>query len=71
MWDYKSYFAIFPECFNVPLIGVSLDQSNQTEVNRFLASYTEYFKKESKMAVRDNIEYYNRLYADDVRRYYL
>ncbi|MGB5997475.1 MAG: GNAT family N-acetyltransferase, partial [Marinomonas sp.] len=54
--DYKSDFAILPEFFNAPLMGLSPDQSNQTEAIRFLASFTERFKTEmSQMAVSYNI----------------
>lgn len=54
--DYKSDFAIFPEFFNAPLMGLSPDQSNQTEAIRFLASFTDRFKNEmSQMAVSYNI----------------
>jgi len=54
--DYKSDFAIFPEFFNAPLMGLSPDQKNQTEAIRFLASFTERFKTEmSQLAVSYNI----------------
>ena len=54
--SYKSDFAVFPEFFNAPLMGLSPDQRNQTEAIRFLASYTEQFKNEmSQMAVSYNI----------------
>jgi len=54
--SYKSDFAVFPEFFNAPLMGLSPDQRNQTEAIRFLASYTEQFKSEmSQMAVSYNI----------------
>jgi predicted amidohydrolase len=54
--DYQSDFALFPEFFNAPLMGLSPDQRNQTEAIRFLASFTERFKTEmSKMAVSYNI----------------
>ncbi len=54
--DYKSDFAIFPEFFNAPLMGLSPDQKNQTEAIRFLASFTERFKTEmSTLAVSYNI----------------
>jgi len=54
--DYKSDFVLFPEFFNAPLIGLSPDQSNQTEAIRFLASFTERFKNEiSQLAVSYNI----------------
>ena len=54
--DYKSDFVLFPEFFNAPLIGLSPDQSNQTEAIRFLASFTERFINEmSQFAVSYNI----------------
>ncbi|WP_438970537.1 GNAT family N-acetyltransferase [Methylophaga sp.] len=54
--SYKSDFAVFPEFFNAPLMGLSPDQRNQTEAIRFLASYTEKFKNEmSQMALSYNI----------------
>lgn len=54
--SYKSDFALFPEFFNAPLMGLSPDQYNQTEAIRFLASYTEQFKNEmSQMALSYNI----------------
>lgn len=54
--NYKSDFAVFPEFFNAPLIGLSPDQNNQTEAIRFLASFTERFKNEiSQLAVSYNI----------------
>lgn len=54
--DYGSDFALFPEFFNAPLMGLSDDPKNQTEAIRFLASFTERFKQEmSQMAVSYNI----------------
>ncbi|WP_139101471.1 bifunctional GNAT family N-acetyltransferase/carbon-nitrogen hydrolase family protein [Marinomonas spartinae] len=54
--SYKSDFALFPEFFNAPLMGLSPDQTNQTEAVRFLASFTELFVTEmSQMAVSYNI----------------
>ena len=54
--DYKSDFVLFPEFFNAPLIGLSPDQSNQTEAIRFLASFTDRFINEmSQFAVSYNI----------------
>lgn len=54
--SYKSDFALFPEFFNAPLMGLSPDQRNQTEAIRFVAGFTELFKNEmSKMAVSYNI----------------
>ena len=54
--NYKSDFALFPEFFNAPLMGLCDDQSNQTEAIRFLAGYTERFKNEmSQMAISYNI----------------
>jgi predicted amidohydrolase len=54
--NYKSDFALFPEFFNAPLMGLSPDQRNQTEAIRFVAGFTERFKLEmSQMAVSYNI----------------
>ncbi|TGG96094.1 hydrolase [Natronospirillum operosum] len=53
--DYQSDFALFPEFFNAPLMGLT-DQSSQTDAVRFLASFTEQFRNEmSRMAVTYNI----------------
>lgn len=53
--DYQSDFALFPEFFNAPLMGLT-DQSSQTDAIRFLASFTEQFRTEmSRMAVSHNI----------------
>ncbi|RUO20245.1 carbon-nitrogen hydrolase family protein [Aliidiomarina haloalkalitolerans] len=53
--SYKSDFALFPEFFNAPLMGLT-DQTHQMEAIRFLASYTERFRKEmSNMAVSYNV----------------
>jgi len=53
--DYQSDFAVLPELFNTPLMGLT-DQSNQIEAIRFLAGFTERFKSEiSRMAVSCNI----------------
>ncbi|MEX1056201.1 MAG: carbon-nitrogen hydrolase family protein, partial [Natronospirillum sp.] len=55
MADYKSDFAVFPEFFNAPLMGLT-DQGNQTDAVRFLAGFTEQFRLEmSRMAVSYNI----------------
>ncbi|MEE2024918.1 MULTISPECIES: carbon-nitrogen hydrolase family protein [Alkalimonas] len=54
--DYKSDFALFPEFFNAPLMGLCDNKSNQTEAIRFLAGFTERFRQEmSNMAVSYNI----------------
>ncbi len=54
--SYKSDFALFPEFFNAPLMGLAPDQTNQTEAIRFLASFTERFVSEmSQLAVSYNI----------------
>ena len=54
--SYKSDFALFPEFFNAPLMGLAPDQTNQTEAIRFLASFTERFVAEmSQLAVSYNI----------------
>jgi len=53
--DYKSDFALFPEFFNAPLMGLT-DQMDQTRAIRYLAGYTEQFRDEmSEMAVSYNI----------------
>ncbi len=53
--DYKSDFAIFPEFFNAPLMGLT-DQVDQTRAVRFLAGFTEQFRDQmSDMAVSYNI----------------
>ncbi|WP_336366500.1 bifunctional GNAT family N-acetyltransferase/carbon-nitrogen hydrolase family protein [Marinobacter sp. C2H3] len=53
--DYKSDFALFPEFFNAPLMGLT-DQMDQTRAIRFLAGFTEQFRDEmSEMAVSYNI----------------
>lgn len=54
--SYQSDFALFPEFFNAPLMGLSPNQRNQHEAIRFLAGFTERFKLEiSKMALSYNI----------------
>ncbi|MDY7114952.1 bifunctional GNAT family N-acetyltransferase/carbon-nitrogen hydrolase family protein [Halomonas sp. SSL-5] len=56
--DYKSDFAVFPELFNAPLMGLQdrAAQQDQMAAIRFLASFTERFKTElSRMAVSCNI----------------
>ncbi|WP_341501294.1 bifunctional GNAT family N-acetyltransferase/carbon-nitrogen hydrolase family protein [Gallaecimonas sp. GXIMD4217] len=53
--DYQSDFAVFPEFFNAPLMGLT-DTSQPQEAIRFLAGFTEQFKHElSRMAVSYNI----------------
>ena len=53
--DYKSDFALFPEFFNAPLMGLT-DQMDQTRAIRFLAGFTEQFRNQmSEMAVSYNI----------------
>ncbi|WP_106477668.1 bifunctional GNAT family N-acetyltransferase/carbon-nitrogen hydrolase family protein [Phytohalomonas tamaricis] len=53
--DYQSDFAVFPELFNTPLMGLT-DQSDQVKAIHFLAGFTERFKTEiSRMAVSYNI----------------
>lgn len=53
--NYRSDFAVFPELFNAPLMGLT-DQSDQVAAIRFLATFTERFKQElSRMAVSYNI----------------
>lgn len=56
--DYKSDFAVFPELFNAPLMGLQdrAAQQDQLTAIRFLASFTDQFKTElSRMAVSYNI----------------
>lgn len=56
--DYQSDFAVFPELFNAPLMGLQdrAAQQDQLAAIRFLASFTERFKTElSRMAVAYNI----------------
>lgn len=53
--DYQSDFAVFPELFNAPLMGLT-DQSDQIEAIRFLGTFTERFISElTGMAVNYNI----------------
>ena len=53
--DYQSDFAVFPELFNAPLMGLT-DQSDQVAAIRYLATHTETFTTElSRMAVSYNI----------------
>ncbi|WP_447553511.1 GNAT family N-acetyltransferase [Vreelandella sp. EE22] len=56
--DYQSDFAVFPELFTTPLMGLQdrAAQQDQMAAIRFLASFTERFKSElSRMAVSYNI----------------
>ncbi|QFU02820.1 (R)-stereoselective amidase [Halomonas sp. THAF5a] len=56
--DYQSDFAVFPELFNAPLMGLQdrAAQQDQMAAIRFLAGFTEQFKSElSRMAVSCNI----------------
>ncbi|MER2491572.1 carbon-nitrogen hydrolase family protein [Catenovulum sediminis] len=53
--EYQSDFALFPEFFNAPLMGLSPDK-RRTESIRYLAGFTEEFKTQmSQMAVSYNI----------------
>src|SRR5690554_3572594 len=53
--SYKSDFALFPEFFNAPLMGLT-DKGQQMDAIRFLAGFTERFKREmSQMAVSYNV----------------
>ncbi|KMT64525.1 carbon-nitrogen hydrolase family protein [Catenovulum maritimum] len=53
--EYESDFALFPEFFNAPLMGLSPDKSRTGSI-RFLASFTEEFCTQmSGMAVSYNI----------------
>ncbi|GEN24811.1 carbon-nitrogen hydrolase family protein [Halomonas cupida] len=56
--DYQSDFAVFPELFNAPLMGLQerAHQQDPLTAIRFLAEFTERFKTEmSRMAVAYNI----------------
>lgn len=56
MADYNSDFALFPEFFNAPLMGLSKHQDQQVQAIRFLAGFTERFRHEmSQLAVSYNI----------------
>lgn len=53
--SYKSDFALFPEFFNAPLMGLT-DKGQQMDAIRFLAGFTDRFRREmSQMAVSYNI----------------
>ena len=53
--DYQSDFALFPEFFSAPLMGLARDK-NSVEAIRFLAGFTEQIKNRfSQMAVSYNI----------------
>ncbi|HLV49115.1 MAG TPA: carbon-nitrogen hydrolase family protein [Aliidiomarina sp.] len=53
--SYKSDFALFPEFFNAPLMGLT-NKGQQMDAIRFLAGFTERFKREmSQMAVSYNV----------------
>ncbi|GHA64646.1 hydrolase [Photobacterium aphoticum] len=53
--NYKADFALFPEFFNAPLMGLEKDH-NSVEAIRFLASFSEDIKQRfSQMAVTYNI----------------
>ncbi len=53
--DYHSDFAVFPELFNTPLMGLTT-QGDSAAAIRFLAQFTPQFKREiSRMAVAYNI----------------
>jgi predicted amidohydrolase/GNAT superfamily N-acetyltransferase len=52
---YQSDFAVFPELFNAPLMGLR-DQTDDVEAIRFLSGFTEHFRSEMlRMAVSYNI----------------
>ncbi len=56
--DYQSDFAVFPELFNAPLMGLQdrTAQKDQQAAIRFLAGFTDQFKTElSRMAISYNI----------------
>ncbi|WP_207061880.1 bifunctional GNAT family N-acetyltransferase/carbon-nitrogen hydrolase family protein [Motiliproteus sp. SC1-56] len=53
--DYQSDFAVFPEFFNAPLMGLT-DSTQRMEAIRFLANFTARFRDEmQRMAVEYNI----------------
>ncbi|MCG8317200.1 MAG: carbon-nitrogen hydrolase family protein [Pseudomonadales bacterium] len=53
--DYKSDFALFPEFFNAPIMGLSENQSSVDAI-RFLSEYTDRIKNYfSHLAVTNNI----------------
>jgi predicted amidohydrolase/GNAT superfamily N-acetyltransferase len=53
--DYQSDFAVFPELFNAPLMGLT-EQTDPKAYIRFLATFTETFRTELlRMAVSYNI----------------
>lgn len=53
--SYKSDFALFPEFFNAPLMGLT-NKGQQMDAIRFLAGFTERFRREmSQMAVSYNV----------------
>lgn len=53
--NYKADFALFPEFFNAPLMGLRREQ-NSVEAIRFLASFTEVIKKRfAELAITYNI----------------
>lgn len=56
--NYQSDFAVFPELFNAPLMGLQdrAAQQDQIAAIRFLAGFTEHFKTElARMALSYNI----------------
>ncbi len=53
--DYQSDFAVFPELFNAPLMGLT-DHADPLSAVRFLSTFTERFKAElQRMAISYNI----------------
>ncbi len=53
--DYQSDFAVFPELFNAPLMGLR-EQTDDVEAIRYLSSFTDRFRTEMlRMAVSYNI----------------
>ncbi|WP_415720188.1 GNAT family N-acetyltransferase [Photobacterium ganghwense] len=53
--NYKADFALFPEFFNAPLMGLRREQ-NSVEAIRFLASFTEVIKQRfAELAITYNI----------------
>lgn len=54
--NYQADFALLPEFFNAPLMGLSDNQSSSVEAIRFLASFTDAIKQRmAEMAVTYNI----------------
>lgn len=62
---YQSDFAVFPELFNAPLMGLR-DQTDDVEAFRFLSGFTEHFRNEMlRMAVSYNINIIAGSFAEE------